>query len=69
MNDLVREQRAEAVENGTSKGGERALPGMIRKLWVGETSAFRDHLLRLDPESRRTRFGSPVNNFFIGQYA
>jgi GNAT superfamily N-acetyltransferase len=69
MNDLIREQRAEAVEDGNGTIGERALPGTIRKLWVGETSAFRDHLLRLDPESRRTRFGSPVNNFFIGQYA
>lgn len=46
-----------------------ALPGTIRKLWIGESRALRDHLLRLDPESRRTRFGSPVNTFFIEQYA
>ena len=25
--------------------------GFIRKLWDGETDAYRDHLLRLDPES------------------
>ena len=48
-------------------GGE--LPGVIRKLWIGEAAAFRDHLLRLDPESRRYRFGSPVNAYFIDQYA
>ena len=23
--------------------------GMIRKLWISETDAYRDHLLRLDP--------------------
>jgi hypothetical protein len=30
--------------------------GVIRKLWVGETDAYRDHLLRLDRESRNRRF-------------
>lgn len=43
--------------------------GTIRKLWIGESAALRDHLLRLDPESRRYRFGSPVNSHFIEQYA
>ena len=32
--------------------------GTIRKLWIGETDAYRDHLLRLDPESRRRRFSA-----------
>jgi GNAT superfamily N-acetyltransferase len=50
-------------------GHSSALPGIIRKLWVGEGAALRDHLLRLDPESRRFRFGSPVNAYFIDQYA
>jgi GNAT superfamily N-acetyltransferase len=45
------------------------LPGAIRKLWIGEASALREHFLRLDPESRRSRFGSPVNPHFIGLYA
>jgi GNAT superfamily N-acetyltransferase len=45
------------------------MPGVIRKLWIGEASAFRDHLLRLDPESRRFRFGSSVNAYFIERYA
>ena len=30
--------------------------GVIRKLWSVETHAYRDHLLRLDAESRRSRF-------------
>ena len=31
--------------------------GVIRKLWVGEAAKFRDHMLRLDPASRNSRFG------------
>ena len=27
--------------------------GFVRKLWFGETDAYRDHLLRLDLESRQ----------------
>ena len=30
--------------------------GLVRKLWASETHAYRDHLLRLDAESRRNRF-------------
>jgi GNAT superfamily N-acetyltransferase len=69
MTDLIRDDEERDKSDGGNAALERALPGTIRKLWVGETSALRDHLLRLDPESRRSRFGSPVNNFFIGQYA
>jgi len=43
--------------------------GVIRKLWVGETSDYRDHLLRLDPQSRRSRFGGAVSEEFIHNYA
>jgi len=42
--------------------------GTIRKLWFTETDKFRDHLLRLDPETRRLRFGSNVNDHFIRRY-
>lgn len=42
---------------------------MVRRLWPGEAAAFREHLLRLDPESRRARFGSPVTSHFIEGYA
>jgi GNAT superfamily N-acetyltransferase len=39
--------------------------GMIRKLWIGETAKYRDHLLRLDATSRRNRFGGAVSDEFI----
>jgi GNAT superfamily N-acetyltransferase len=42
--------------------------GTIRKLWVGETDKYRDHLLRLDPESRRNRFAGAVSDTFIGEF-
>jgi GNAT superfamily N-acetyltransferase len=44
------------------------LPGTIRKLWIGEADLLRAHLLRLDPDSRRSRFGSSANAYFIEQY-
>jgi GNAT superfamily N-acetyltransferase len=43
--------------------------GVIRKLWSGETGAYRDHLLRLDPESRHRRFSGAVSDEFIGRHA
>ena len=43
--------------------------GAIRKLWVGETDAYRDHLLRLDPESRHRRFSGAVSDDFIARHA
>jgi GNAT superfamily N-acetyltransferase len=47
-----------------------ALPdGSVRKLWPGEAGAYRDHLLRLDPESRHRRFSGTVSDEFIIRYA
>jgi GNAT superfamily N-acetyltransferase len=43
--------------------------GSIRKLWPTETEQFRDHLLRLDKESRRMRFAHGVSDGFIDDYA
>jgi GNAT superfamily N-acetyltransferase len=43
--------------------------GVIRKLWIGEADAYRDHLLRLDPESRRRRFSGVVSDEFIARHA
>jgi GNAT superfamily N-acetyltransferase len=43
--------------------------GTIRKLWVGETDAYRDHLLRLDRESRGRRFSGAVSDEFIARHA
>jgi GNAT superfamily N-acetyltransferase len=39
--------------------------GTIRKLWPGEADKYREHLLRLDAESRRNRFGGGVSDDFI----
>ena len=44
-------------------------PGIIRKLWPAEATVFRDHLLRLDRDSRRNRFGSAVSEDFIEHYS
>ncbi|MEM9358393.1 MAG: GNAT family N-acetyltransferase [Pseudomonadota bacterium] len=43
--------------------------GTIRKIWPMESKKFRDHLLRLDADSRRMRFGNAVSDSFIGEYA
>jgi GNAT superfamily N-acetyltransferase len=43
--------------------------GIIRKLWATEIDKFRDHLLRLDKESRRLRFAHFVSDAFIDDYA
>lgn len=43
--------------------------GIIRKLWIGETQVYRDHLLRLDPESRNRRFSGAVSDDFITRHA
>ena len=43
--------------------------GLIRKLWIGDANLYRDHLLRLDADSRRTRFGGTVSDDFIARHA
>jgi GNAT superfamily N-acetyltransferase len=43
--------------------------GSIRKLWVGETDAYRDHLLRLDLDSRYRRFSGAVSDDYIARHA
>jgi GNAT superfamily N-acetyltransferase len=43
--------------------------GLIRKLWSVEADAYRDHLLRLDAESRRNRFGGAIADDMIRTYA
>ena len=49
--------------------GQKAEEGIVRRLWPTETEKFRDHLLRLDRESRRTRFAHSVSDPFIAEYA
>ena len=41
----------------------------MRKLWPTESDLFRDHLLRLDKDSRRMRFAHGVSDSFIEDYA
>jgi GNAT superfamily N-acetyltransferase len=43
--------------------------GTVRKLWVDESELYRQHLLRLDAESRRNRFGGAVSDEYIERYA
>jgi GNAT superfamily N-acetyltransferase len=47
----------------------KATDGIIRRLWPTEAEKFRDHLLRLDKESRRLRFAHSVSDAFIEDYA
>jgi len=42
---------------------------LIRKLWSVETHAYRDHLLRLDGESRRNRFNAAIADDTVRGYA
>ncbi len=42
--------------------------GIVRKLWIGETDKYGEHLLRLDAASRRSRFGGGVADDFIRGY-
>lgn len=41
---------------------------LIRKLWMSEAPDYLQHLLRLDAESRRSRFGGAVSDEFIRNY-
>src|SRR6202165_1774859 len=43
--------------------------GLIRKLWIGEAEKYRDHLLRLDADSRHNRFAGTVSDEFGRGYA
>lgn len=42
--------------------------GLIRKMWISEAARYRNHLLRLDPESRTRRFGGGVSDAYIRNY-
>lgn len=41
---------------------------VIRKLWIGETAKYREHVLRLDAHSRHSRFAGGVSDEFICKY-
>lgn len=44
-------------------------PGTIRQLRPSDLPRFRDHLVRLDPESRRDRFNGVADDNFVTSYA
>ncbi len=41
----------------------------IRRLWPADRAALLDHFARLDPETRRLRFGAAVSADFVSDYA
>lgn len=43
--------------------------GRLRRLWPSDGAAFRDHLLRLDPQSRFERFAMVASDEFMRGYA
>lgn len=43
--------------------------GIIRQLRPSDLPRFREHLLRLDPASRRDRFNGAINDNFLAAYA
>jgi GNAT superfamily N-acetyltransferase len=43
--------------------------GVVRKLWNADAQTYGDHLLRLDPASRRNRFGGAVADQFLRHHA
>ncbi|MGH6814815.1 MAG: GNAT family N-acetyltransferase [Hyphomicrobiaceae bacterium] len=48
---------------------DRISQGFIRRLWPTDMHHLRDHLLRLDKESRRLRFAHGVSDAFVEDYA
>jgi RimJ/RimL family protein N-acetyltransferase len=56
------------MTNSTITGPTKA-HGEIRRLWPTERDLFTAHLLRLDPTTRRERFGTAVNDDFLVSYA
>jgi GNAT superfamily N-acetyltransferase len=60
----VRAQRKRVIMSNAS-----SVKATTRKLWPTERGRFRDHLLRLDKDSRRLRFAHSVSDGFIEDYA
>lgn len=48
---------------------DHATGGAIRRLWVTETPALREHLARLGAEDRRMRFAGCVSASYVEAYA
>jgi GNAT superfamily N-acetyltransferase len=41
----------------------------IRRLWPTDSDLYHAHLMRLDPESRHSRFGGAVSDTYLADYA
>lgn len=52
-----------------TKAANDAPPVSIRRLHPKESDLLLAHLMRLDGEARRLRFGNPVNDYFLERYA
>ncbi len=52
-----------------SYSNQSTIKGAIRRLGCDEEQLFRDHLLRLDPDTRQNRFAMPVDDAFLCRYA
>ncbi len=63
-----RQASSRQASSGQADRGRSGV-AVTRKLWPSERQAFLDHLLRLDPDTRRQRFGSSVNDGFLIRYA
>lgn len=55
--------------NRSIKSGAKARHGEVRRLWPAERDLFTAHLLRLDADTRRERFGTAVTDDFLKGYA
>lgn len=51
------------------RNSDRRLDGIIRRLRPSELKLFREHLLRLDRESRWDRFNGSISDPFLKDYA
>lgn len=56
------------VEPVSTRNDLHSLAGEIRELVTDERNLFREHLLRLDPETRRNRFAMPASDEFLCSY-
>jgi GNAT superfamily N-acetyltransferase len=52
-----------------SKKPINALDLPLRRLWPTDSELYRAHLLRLDPDSRHSRFGGAVSDDFLVTYS
>src|SRR5258708_13012977 len=52
-----------------TSAGSTAVRGSVRTLTTQELPLLREHLMRLDPESRHDRFNGYTDEGFIARYA